>query len=158
MIRLDFLETVFKIFLLTILPAATGILIRRYREKLAKSLEKPLRYILPILLLLVYSGVLFLDRGNGEINISSFFNILPFTFALNVIAMFSGLYIPRILGLVLRDQATIAVDVGLQNSSLAIFVAVALLNNFTVATVAVVYGSFSFFTTWGFGYFAKKYL
>lgn len=159
-IRLDFLETVLRIFILTILPAATGILIRRYREKLAKTLEQPLRYILPILLLLVYSGVLFLESGNGEMNISSFFYILPFTLALNIIAMFSGLYIPRIFGLVLKDQATIAVDVGLQNSSLAIFVAVtpALLNNFTIATVAVVYGSFSFFTTWGFGYFAKKYL
>ena len=64
------------------------------------------------------------------------------------------------MGLILRDQATIAVDVGLQNSSLAIYVALTLplLNNFTIATVAVVYGSFSFFTTWGFGYFAKKYL
>ena len=33
-----------------------------------------------------------------------------------------------------------------------------LLNNSTIATVAVVYGSFSFFTTWAFGYFAKKNL
>jgi len=33
-----------------------------------------------------------------------------------------------------------------------------LLNNYKMALVAVVYGSFSFFTTWLFGYLAKKYL
>ena len=158
MIRLSFLESVGKIFLLTVLPAAIGILVRRYREALAMKLEKPMRYILPILLLLVYSGVLFLESSDGGMNLTRFLYILPFTLMLNIIAMFSGLYVPRMLGLVLRDQATIAVDVGLQNSTLAIFVAGILLDNFTIATVAVVYGSFTFFTTWAFGYLAKKYL
>ena len=111
-----------------------------------------------ILLLLVYSGVLFLESSDGGMSLTRFLYILPFALMLNIVAMFSGLYIPRMLGLVLRDQATIAVDVGLQNSTLAIFVAGTLLDNYTIATVAVVYGSFTFFTTWAFGYLAKKYL
>jgi len=158
MIRLSFTEAVTKIFLLTVLPAATGILIRRYWEEIALKMEKPLRYLLPILLLLVYSGVLFLESGNGGMDIQRFFYILPFALMLNLIAMVSGLLIPRFLGLALRDQVTIAVDVGLQNSTLAIFVAGTILGNYTIATVAVVYGSFSFFTTWAFGYLARRYL
>ncbi len=157
-IRLSFLDTVYKIFLLTVLPAGTGIVIRRFRERLAMKLEEPLRYLLPSLLLLVYSGVLFLERGNGEIDAGQFVFVLPYALALNILSMFSGLYIPRLSGLVRRDQATIAVEVGLQNSTLAIFVAGTLLNNFTIALVAVAYGSFSFFTTWAFGYLAKKHL
>ena len=158
MIRLSFTESVIKIFLLTVLPASTGILIRHYREKFALKLEKPLRFILPILLLIVYSGVLFLERGDGRMDIRQFLYILPFALALNISAMFSGFYIPRIFRLVLKDRATIAVDVGLQNSTLAIFVAGAILNDLSLGMVAVVYGSFSFFTTWAFGYLAKKYL
>ena len=158
MIRLSFLDSVYKIFILTVLPATTGILVRRYREKLAIKLEEPLRYILPLILLMVFSGVVFLKGGDGEINIQGYLYIIPYALALNILSMFAGLYTPRLAGLVKRDQVTIAVEVGLQNSTLAIFVAGALLDNFTIAMVAVVYGSFSFFTTWGFGYFAKKYL
>lgn len=157
-IRLSFTDAVFNIFKLTVLPATAGILIRHYREKFAAGLEEPLRYILPVLLLLVYSGVLFLEKGNGEITIRDFFLILPCTLALNIFAMLAGLYVPRLFGIKKINQVTIAVEVGLQNSTLAIFVAGSLLNNYTIAMVAVVYGSFSFFTTWAFGYLARKYL
>ena len=158
MIHLPFLDTVFKIFLLTLLPAGTGILIRQYREKIALRLEDPLRYILPVMLLFVYSGVIFLEGEDGNIDMQKFLAIIPYALALNLLSMFAGLYVPRLAGLVKRDQVTISVEVGLQNSTLAIFVAGTILNNYTIAMMAVVYGSFSFFTTWAFGYLARKYL
>ncbi|MFC2112406.1 bile acid:sodium symporter family protein [Bacteroidota bacterium] len=158
MIRLSFLESVLNIFMVTVLPASVGILVRYYREEFAKRLEDPLRYILPILLIIVFSAVLFLEKGNGQISIGDFLKILPYTFALNILAMLAGLYFPRLFGINKLNQVTIAVEVGLQNSTLAIFVAASLLGNYTIAMVAVVYGSFSFFTTWGFGYMARKYL
>ena len=157
-IRLAFTETVFNIFIVTVLPATAGVIARHYRQKFAQRLEEPLRYILPILLLLVYSGVLFLERGNGRIAFTDFLGVLPYTLALNVFAMFAGLYFPRLFGINKKNQVTIAVEVGLQNSTLAIFVAASLLGNFNIAMVAVVYGSFSFFTTWAFGYLARKHL
>ena len=157
-IQLPFFQSVFKIFYLTVLPASTGILVRHYRSKFSKRLEEPLRYILPFLLLLVFSGVLFLERGDGQITIGDFFHILPFTLTLNILAMIAGLYAPRLFGISKINRVTIAIEVGLQNSTLAIFVAASLLNNYTIAIVAVVYGSFSFFTTWAFGYLARKHL
>jgi BASS family bile acid:Na+ symporter len=72
--------------------------------------------------------------------------------------MLAGLYLPRLAGLKRINRVTIAVEVGLQNSTLAIYVAGSLIGNYTIATVAVVYGSFSFFTAWAFGYLSKKYL
>jgi len=157
-IPLPFIESVFSIFKITVLPATAGILVRHYRTNFAEKLEEPLRYILPILLLLVYSGVLFLEKGNGQITILDFFKILPYTLALNILAMFAGLYVPGPIGINKLNRVTIAIEVGLQNSTLAIFVAGSLLGNYSIAMVAVVYGSFSFFTTWGFGYLSRKYL
>ncbi|MFC2115005.1 bile acid:sodium symporter family protein [Bacteroidota bacterium] len=157
-IQLPFLETVFDIFKLTILPASAGVLIRHYRTKIASRLEEPLRYILPVLLLLVYSGVLFLGNGDEKVTLDDFFHILPYAFALNILSMLAGLFVPRLFGINKTNQRTIAVEVGLQNSTLAIFVAGSLPENHTIAMVAVVYGSFSFFTTWAFGYLARKYL
>lgn len=157
-IQLSFLDAVGQIFMLTLLPATVGILIRQYRTEFANKLENPLRYILPVLLFMVYGGVLFLERGDGAIDLAMFFRILPYTLALNILAFISGFYVPRYFGLKKRNQFTIAVEVGLQNSTLAIFVATRLLDNYTIALVAVVYGSFSFFTTWAFGYLSRKYL
>lgn len=152
-------DAVLKIFLLTILPAMLGILIRIKNEKIANRLETPLRYILPVLLFMVYGGVLFFESSSG-VNLvwSEFFFILPFALSLNILAMISGYFLPAVFKLNKQNKFTIAVEVGLQNSTLAIFVAGSLLDNYAIAMVPVVYGSFSFFTTWGLGYFAKKYL
>ena len=157
-IQLSFPETVWNIFKLTALPATVGILLRHYRHKLAGLLERPLRYILPILLLIVYCGVLFIDNAGGRVGVHDFFRILPYTLLLNLLAMFAGLYLPWLFGLKKINRVTISVEVGLQNSTLAIYVAGNLLNNYTMAMVGVVYGSFSFFTAWAFGYFSKRYL
>jgi BASS family bile acid:Na+ symporter len=157
-IHLSFLDAVGQIFILTVLPATAGILIRRYKPVFAGQLENPLRYILPVLLFLVFGGVLFLERGDGQIDLPMFFQVLPYTLALNVLAFISGFYVPRFFGLSKRNQFTIAVEVGLQNSTLAIIVATRLLDNYTIALVSVVYGSFSFFTTWAFGYLSRKFL
>jgi BASS family bile acid:Na+ symporter len=157
-IQLSFMDAVGQIFMLTVLPATVGILIRRYWTEFADKLENPLRYILPVLLILVYGGVLFIERGEGAIDLPMFLKILPYTLALNVLAYISGFYFPGLFGIRKRNQFTIAVEVGLQNSTLAIFVAAGLLENYTMALVAVVYGSFSFFTTWAFGYLSRKFL
>ncbi len=156
-IHLPLMNTIFQIFVLTIIPATAGILIRAWKEKLAERLENPLRFILPVLLLTVYAGVMFIEKGGSGSDLHKFLYLIPFTLALNLLSMFSGYYVPRLFKLSKRNQFTIAVEVGLQNSSLAIFVAGTLLSNYNMALVAVVYGSFSFFTTWLFGYLAREY-
>jgi BASS family bile acid:Na+ symporter len=65
-IQISFIDAVGQIFMLTVLPAAVGIFIRRYKPVFAGQLENPLRYILPVLLFLVYGGVLFIERGDGH--------------------------------------------------------------------------------------------
>jgi len=105
----------------------------------------------------MYLGVVFIDRGTESATISDFFKILPHAFALNVLAMLAGLLVARLLKLKIRDRYTISIEVGLQNSALAIFVAATLLDNHSMALVPVVYGSFSFFSTWFFGWMVKRY-
>jgi BASS family bile acid:Na+ symporter len=158
MIYLPFLNTVLNISLITIVPATVGVLIRRWQKDFADKLENPLRYILPVLLFLVYAGVIFYEKGESGLEVKKYLLLFPFAISLNVISIFSGYYVPGLFRLSKRDRFTIAIEVGLQNSTLGIFVASTLLNNYKMALVAVVYGSFSFFTTWLLGYLAKRYL
>jgi BASS family bile acid:Na+ symporter len=157
-IQLPFMQTVLQIFLIVVIPATTGILIRMWNKKFANKLENPLRYILPLLLLVVYSGLVFLEREETEPDVATFISLFPFTMALNFLCIAAGFYVPALFRLSKRNRFTIAVEVGLQNSTLAIFVAATLLGNYKMTLVAIVYGSFSFFSTWLLGYLAKRFL
>lgn len=155
-IQLPVGETIIKIFLLTILPAYTGTRIRKWKTKLADKLQRPLKVLLPLLLLVVYMGVIFIDQGTEEATRRDFFKLIPSALSLNFAAMLAGWIFARIVNLGRRNQFTISIEVGLQNSALAIFVASSLLKNQSMALVPVVYGSFTFFTTLLFGWIIKK--
>ena len=156
-IHLPFGNTILNIFLIVLVPAIIGITMRHYIKEFAIGLEKPLRYILPFLLLVVYLGVLFIDQGAESLHLTDYLELYPFPILLNAIAMLTGWLIARGVRLTKRNQFTIAIEVGLHNSTLAIFVAATLLNNQTMAVIPVIYGSFSFFTTWFFGYLIKSF-
>ena len=149
-------ETVLKVFLITLLPAFAGTRIRKRKPNFADGLERPLRIILPVLLLIVYLGVIFIDQGSESATRSDFFDIFPYALLLNLLAMGSGLMIARIIRLSVRNQLTISIEVGLLNSALAIFVCATLLKSHSMALVPVVYGSFTFFSTLLFGWMVKK--
>jgi BASS family bile acid:Na+ symporter len=155
-IRLSVGETILKVFLITIVPAFLGTRIRKNYPDFARRLERPLRLLLPLLLLLVYAGVIFIDQGAGSATRSDFISIFPDTLLLNVVAMTAGFLVARVFRLRVINQFTISIEVGLQNSALAIFVAATLLKSNDMALVPVVYGSFSFFSTLLFGWSVKK--
>jgi len=155
-IHLNVSETILKVFLITILPAFIGTRIRKWRSEFADYLERPLRIVMPVLLLVIYLGVIFLDRGTESATWNDFITIFPYAILLNVTAMLAGLVVARSLRLGVKNQYTIAIEVGLQNSGLAIVVAVTLLGSQAMALVPVVYGSFTFFSTLLFGWIVKK--
>jgi BASS family bile acid:Na+ symporter len=158
-ISLPILKTIFQIFSITVIPAALGVYIRSKRRKLADGLERPLRILLPVLLALVFAGVIFLEhQREGGSTIKESLGLFPYALLLNFLAMSIGIIISRVVKLGKRNQFTIAIEVGLQNSAMAIFVAESLLGSSKIALVAIIYSSFTFFSTAMFGWLAKKYL
>jgi BASS family bile acid:Na+ symporter len=159
-IHLDVWNTILKVFLLTILPAYLGVSIRNRKSEFAQRLNRPLKFILPLILVVVYVGVVFVDRGAESVSLRDSLKLIPITLLLNISSMFLGWQIAWLSKLKRRERFTIAIEVGLQNSALAIFVAGSLLENRLMALVAVVYGSFTFFSTalfaWGIKWVSKK--
>ena len=157
LIQLPFMDTLFNIFLVVVIPAFAGVYIRHRFTSLATALVKPLRYILPLILLTVYLGVILVDETDEAAKLIDYLNILPFVLLLNLSSMFAGWFLGKSFSISNRNSFTIAVEVGLQNSTLAIFVSATLLKSQMMAVVPILYGSFSFFTTWFFGYLLKTY-
>jgi BASS family bile acid:Na+ symporter len=150
-------SSILQVFLLTVLPVYTGVSLRHRYPAISGRIEKYNKIILPLLLLAIYSGVIFIDEGEESSHILENLNVVPYPFLLNLLSMLLGWGVAKLSRLRPINQFTIPVEVGLQNSALAIFVAATLLGSQTMAIVPVIYGSFSFFTTYFYGYMLKKF-
>lgn len=159
-ISLPFFKTVIQIFVVILIPASLGMLIRHIKPKTSEYLEKPLKYILTALLAGVFSIKLFggQNLGGAELTFNESIRILPWCLALNILAMLTGFLSARKLKLHFRIQFTVAIEVGLHNTTLAFLIAGALLHSPEMEKPAIIYASFSFFTAILFVYLLKKYM
>lgn len=157
-IQLPFSSTLREVFFVIAIPVFTGMGIRWWNTELADKLERPLRYIMTLLLLSVFIFVIFFEEQEKAVKIMDYVNLLPWALALNIGSMFAGFIVGMYMNTGYKNSYTISIEVGLQNSALAIFVAKTLLENNTMAVVAVIYSSFTFFTTALIGWLLKQYV
>lgn len=157
-IHLPVLEAILQIFIITIIPAAIGVYFRRIHENAALNLEKPLKYILTLLLALVFTIKIFFGEKSGGtgISLTETLHIIPYMLLLNFMAMVSGLLIAKYGKLNFKDQFTISIEVGLHNTTLALLIAGTILKSPEMEKPAVVYAMFSFFTAVLFVFLVKK--
>jgi BASS family bile acid:Na+ symporter len=156
-IRLPIWETIFKIFFVTLLPTFAGVYLRAKFFNFAIKLERPMKVLMTLLLFSVFAAIVLTEESSSQESIFEYSFILPYALALNVGAMLAGYFFARTQGLDNRNNYTISIEVGLQNSALALFVAGTLLNSKEMTLVAVAYSSFTFFSTLLFGFLAKKF-
>jgi len=64
----------------------------------------------------------------------------PAIYALNVAAMAFGLLLGRTIGVGARDAMTLAIETGVQNVTLAIFLTLTVLDNLSLAVTQNIYG------------------
>ena len=156
-IELSTLNTLYEIVLTVLIPVLIGIGVKHYFPKFAVALKKPLRYILPAILFTVFLLIILNERGGGERSLMDYGGLLVPALLLNVLVMFVGYYSSGWVGINHRGRYTIAIEMGLQNSALAIFIANNILKIDGLSLMAVLYGGFSFFTTFIIGWMMKNY-
>jgi BASS family bile acid:Na+ symporter len=85
-------------------------------------------------------------------------DVAPWVLGMNLLGMSLGYIFARLLTQPVTTQITLSVEIGIQNSALAITIASSalFLNNYTMAVPAIVYGFFTFASAVVFGYFIKK--
>lgn len=156
-ISIGFWDTFREILLTVVLPVIAGVLLREYGPKEAiQKLQQPLRYILPAILFLIFSYAIFVEDGGSQTQAfqNNFTLFIPLI-AFNLGTMLLGYFFSRWGGVKHVGAYTIAVELGLQNAALAIFIASQVLERPEISMVAVMYSSFSFFSTWFFAWLLK---
>ncbi|OJJ19204.1 hypothetical protein BKI52_20545 [marine bacterium AO1-C] len=157
-ITMDFWGTFLRVLLITVIPCLVGIIIHQQHKLFAESLERPLKIIMPVLLALVMMGSIFIDKKENTVPITfnEYLTVIVPCLILNMGGMFIGFFASKVFGLRKKNQITIAIEVGLQNTGLAIFVAVSLLGNQHMAIPASVYALFTFFSAAAFGFIVNR--
>lgn len=151
LVHLPVLDTMFSIFTITILPASVGMFLRDRLGKKILQIQKYINILLPVLLFIVF-GIKFLgsnQNGGTGISINEIIKLTPIVIGLNVSAMLLGVVVATIFNLSFKNRVTIAVEVGLHNTALALIVAGEKLGITAMEKPALVYAMYSFFITYG---------
>lgn len=131
--------TILQIFLMTLLPISLGMIFRQILPDIALRLEKVTNRLAVAFLALIIL-LLIIREWN---NLPSFIVQVGLSVVLlNTISMLVGFYLSKLLKLNSRQQICIAIEVGIQNGTLAIAITAGLLNNPDMAVPAAIYSLF----------------
>ncbi len=134
--ELPVLKTVLTLVLLTIVPISIGMLIKRYAPKVA---DRSQLYVSRFGVIFLMFLVLFLGYVQRDIIVDAFIATGPISVLLNVSTMALGYYSSKWFGLNLAQRTSVTLEVGLQNSTLSIFMALTLLSNYDMSMMPAIY-------------------
>jgi BASS family bile acid:Na+ symporter len=149
--------TFWKVLVILIVPIIIGAWVRYFFWKNIFRIERPLRYLNCVLLALVFITKAFSPGNNGDEGISSveIMQLLPYCLALHLWGMLFSYWFARRISS--RQSAiTIGMEVGLQNTGLAMLVAGTFIGSSEMTKPALVFALFTFFTTLLFGWIAQR--
>ncbi len=156
-ISLPVWSTVGNMTLTVLLPTFLGMMFRQHYPAAAHKSERIISVSMVVFLLFVFIGI-FAFEDSGTADFSDYAFLLIPTFLLNFVSMFAGYLLALLVKIRNRGRFTIAIQVGLQNSALAIYVASKLIGQPEIAIVAIIYSSFTIFTTAFWAFIMKRFL
>ncbi|MEJ7731793.1 MAG: bile acid:sodium symporter family protein [Polyangiaceae bacterium] len=145
-IPLQFTKVV-QVFVVVLGPVAIGMLVRRYRPGAATKLEKPVRILSAVFLLLIVAASVARERAH----IVEFFRQVGLAaLVFNLVSMAVGYLLPLAARLPKRQAIAIGMEIGIHNGTLAIAIA-GLLGSSVMAIPPAIYSLIMFFTAAAFG-------
>lgn len=142
-VPLPVFRTMLSVLIITLIPVAIGMVIRNKSPRFAARMDKPVKIMSGVLLILVILAAVLNDR---EILGSSFRQAGPVALALNLSMLLVGYFSPRLFGLNVAQRITISVESGIQNGTLAIAICATLLHNPTMTISPAIYSLIMFMT------------
>ena len=147
------IDLVIQIAALTIIPIAIGMFVRAKRPNVADRIEDPGKKLASIVFLVI---VVLLVIQNWQVIVDEVPEFGPAFVALNVLALAAGLTIASAMGLSQREATTVAIETGIQNSTLAIAVALSVFDLDDLAIVPGLYGLWMLFTGFAFAFIMRS--
>jgi BASS family bile acid:Na+ symporter len=116
-IELDPMELVKLVTLILGIPLILGMLVRKYKPELSAKLSKILKPI-SLIIFMLFIVIAFYDNFNIFINYIHY--VLILVIAHNLLALLLGFYFAKAMRLSYKDQKTLSIETGIQNSGLGL--------------------------------------
>ena len=136
-------KTIIQLLVITVVPVTIGMILFKKLPEFATRMEKPVKIFSIVLLFLIIAAIV----AKSWSSMAGFFAQTGLaTLALNLVSMTAGYMIANKARLDKRQAATIGVEVGIQNGTMALLVTGTILGNATMAIPAVTYSLLMFVT------------
>jgi BASS family bile acid:Na+ symporter len=139
---------VLEVFAIVLVPVAIGMLVRAKAAAFAERMDRPVRIGSAVILAVLVVGILLSERDNVSGYLA---DVGLAAAAFCAVSLVTGYAVPRAAGV--RDDQAIAcsMEIGVHNGTLAIYVAVEVLDSTEISVPAAVYSiiMFVFAALWG---------
>ena len=142
--NISLLSMALQMFLIVTVPTLLGMVIRKFAANLTIKFEPLAKKISLLLFIIVLMGAIFSEKENI---VKYFSDAGLITLFLNLLMMVIAFYLAQFFGTGIKQKKTIAIECGLQNGTLAIFVGTILFGGGPFIIPAATYSLIMFVTS-----------
>ena len=146
-------KKVIEVFAIMLLPVSIGMLVNKLLPGFAVKIHKLVKFVSVLVLLIIIVAILIKEN---EVLSSNFKNLGLPLLIFNLFSIFLGYFIPRLMSIEKKQSISISMEIGIHNGTLAIYVALSVLQNSAMSIPPAIYSILMFFTAALFGYWINR--
>jgi BASS family bile acid:Na+ symporter len=146
-------DTMVQVAVITLIPTLIGMGIRQWKPEFAENSKRWSKTFATVFLFLV---ILALVIQNWDVIVRDGPRFAPAFIVLNILSLIVGYFIPKLAGINYVQSMTIAIETGLQNSTVSITVAMTLLNNNEMAIIPGLYAIWMYVTGFALAFWMTR--
>lgn len=147
-IPLPFAKVV-EVFVIVLVPVSLGMLIKVKAPGFAEKMNKPVKIISALLLIIIIVSVTIREK---QVLTDNFAELGVPVVLFNVLSLAVGYFVPLLFKVEKKQAIAIGMEIGIHNGTLAIYIALNVLNNSTMSIPPAIYSLLMFFTAAAFGF------
>jgi bile acid:Na+ symporter, BASS family len=142
-----------EVFVIVLVPVSIGMLVNKFYPLTAARLYKPVK-IASVLFLVMIIVVLIIKEKEVLVNNFGIIGLPVLLF--NLISISVGYFIPRMLSIQKKQSIAISMEIGIHNGTLAIYIALSVLQNSAMSIPPAIYSLLMIFTAALFGFLVNR--
>jgi BASS family bile acid:Na+ symporter len=146
-------DTMIQVAVITLIPTLIGMGIRQWKPEFAENSKRWSKTFATVFLFLV---IIALIAQNWDVIVRDGPRFAPAFIILNIASLIVGYFVPRLLKVDYVQSMTIAIETGLQNSTVSITVAITLLNNNDMAIIPGLYAIWMYVTGFALAFWMAR--
>lgn len=142
-------QKVLEVFAIVLIPVIGGMILKAKAPAFALKMNNPVKILSALFLALIIAAITIQEWG---LLVQYFFQIGVPVLAFNVLSMAIGYFLPLLFRIGKKQSIAIGMEIGIHNGTLAIYIALNVLNNSAMSLPSGLYGLLMFFTAAAFGF------